>query len=446
MKHVVTFLTIVLLHPLATLRAAEDAALTLHFGDGQQETLSRFEELPQALAKITAAGDRRLVVKGQHKLQGAVHLAVSPGQLIIEGTSPDAALDLGELPASEAALCLEVGNFEVRGLTLRNGSAWSVQISQDVRYQLAHLRILDARGGGIVVWGPCGVDREGLVGNRVEHCSIERFNTLKAKWTSDGISVRDNQATIAHNVIRDSATETMGIRAMGAGNRIEANLVQNVGTGDAGGIYLWAGEAIYTAVGSVVRHNIVVGTPRGVYLDDGTCAARVEQNYLIDCREAAIFIGGGRDNVVNENIALGCPILAHIDNRRSGWRDLPEKAVMFSAAGARLQDALRNETLRARIAAGGLDVKGFETLPEATFNQPNDNRVAGNVMMPPGVEIRWQNYARFDEALVGSATDPAMPNRMLSAPSTDWRQLSAKALGISSMPDVAELLSALSAP
>ena len=412
-----------------------------------REPLSHFEELPQVLSKTTVAGDWRLVVKGQHSLRDAVHLSLRPEQrLVIEGDSPEAVLDLGELPPKEAAICLEVGHFEVRGLTLRNGPAWSVQISQGVRYQLEHLRILDARGGGIVVWGPCGLDQNGPAGNRIEHCVIERFNTLAAKWTSDGISVRDNQTLIARNVVRDSATETMGIRVMGAGNRIEGNLVQGVASGDAGGIYLWAGEAIYTAVGNLVRHNIVVGAPRGIYLDDGTCAARVEQNYLIDCREAAIFIGGGRDHVVRENVVLRCPILAHIDNRRTGWRDLPEKAAMFSAARVRLQNALRNETLRARIAAGGLDVKAFDTLPEPAFNQPVGNRIIGNVLMPPAVEVRWQNYASPKDGLVGIATDPAIPNRLLPVPSTEWTRLSAKAFDIASMPDVTELFRAFSEP
>ena len=446
-NQIIFTLTVLLLAESAALYAGETPSLILHHANGHEETLSRIEELPTALAKITVAGDCRLVVKGQHKLHGAVHLSVRPEQrLVIEGNGREAVLDLGELPPKEAALCLEVGNFEMCGLTLRNGPAWCVQISQGVRYELTHLHILDARGGGIVVWGPCGVDQDGPVGNRIEHCVIERFNTLATKWTSDGISVRDNQAFIAHNVVRDSATETMGIRVMGAGNCIEGNLVQNVASGDAGGIYLWGGEAIYTTVGNIVRHNIVVGAPRGVYLDDGTCAARVEQNYLIDCSTAAIFIGGGRDNRLDQNIALRCPILAHLDNRRTGWRDLPEKAGVFSTARVRLQKALRNDALRARIVAGGLDIKAFGTLPESAFNEPVGNLITRNILMPAAQELRWQNYAHPDQTLTGTATDPAQPNRIFSTPAGDWQTLSGKALGIPDMPDVSTLLQALPSP
>ncbi len=446
MKHLLIF-TVVLLAPSVAVLAAADSVLKLHHADGQEATLSRFEELPQALAKVAAGGDCRLVVKGPHKLRDAVHLSVPPAQrLVIEGDGPEAELDLGDLSPKDAALCLEAGCFEVRGLTLRNGPAWSVQISQGVRYQLSHVHILDARGGGIVVWGPCGIDQDGPAENRIEHCIIERFNTVKAKWTHDGISVRDNQTIIARNVVRDSPTETMGLRVMGAENRIEGNFIQNVGGGDSGGIYLWGGEAIYTAIGNVVRHNIVVGAPRGIYLDDGICAARVEQNYLIDCREAAVFIGGGRDHVVSENIAVRCPILAHIDNRRTGWRDLPEKSGVFTAARARLQNAVGNETFRTRMVDDGLDVTAFETLSEMDFNQPADNLIVNNVMMPPAVEVRWQNYASPHDALTGSALDAARPNRMIPLPSTKWEQLSAKAFDISGMPDVADLLKAVSGP
>ncbi len=58
------------------------------------------------------------------------------------------------------------------------------------------------------------MDQDGPEGNRIEKSSIERFNALAAKWTYDGTSVRDNQAVIACNVVRNSATETMGIRVM----------------------------------------------------------------------------------------------------------------------------------------------------------------------------------------------------------------------------------------
>jgi hypothetical protein len=421
--------------------ATDTASLKLRHADGQEGVLNRLEELPTALAAILGEGELRLVVKGRHKLLKCLHLQLHAGQrLVLEGDRENAVLELGELPVDAAAICLDAGQFEVRNLTMLHGPAWSVQISGGVHYDIVGLRILDARGGGIVAWGPCGVDQDGPAGNRIEKCSIERFNRAGAKWTNDGISVRDNRAVITGNIVRDSPTETMGIRVMGAANRIEGNLVKDVAKGDAGGIYLWGGEAIYTGVGNILRHNIVAGASRGIYLDDGTCAARVEQNYLIDCPEAAIFIGGGRNNLLSENIALRCPVLAHVDNRRVGWRDFPEKSAMFAAARARLTTALRDESFRAAITAGGLDVKAFETLPEATFNEPSDNRIIDNVLMPAALEIQWQNYARPKETLLGRATDPMLPNRLLPIRDIDWKELSGRALGISDMPDVTALL------
>ncbi len=450
MKAALACIIALLLAPLAVppgSRGAGTPSLTLCGPVGSRRTLDAIGELPAALAGMADDGDLRVVVAGRHELREAMHLGVRATQrLILEGGPEEAVLELGALPMEGAAVCLEGGSFEFRGLALHHGPAWSVQVSGGVCYQLRGLRIRDARGGGIVVWGPCGVDQAGQPGNRIEGCVVERFNTAGAKWTHDALSVCDNGAVIARNIIRDSPTETMGIRVMGAGNRIEGNLVKNVATGDAGGIYLWAGEAIYTAAGNVVNDNIVVGASRGIYLDDGTCAARVEGNYVADCREAAVFVGGGRDNRVDRNVALRCPILAHIDNRRVGWRDLPEKAAMFSAARTRLADALRDPAVRARLAEGGLDVKAFETLDEPGFNEPAGNRVTRNILMPPALEIRWQNYAWPDQPLGGAATDPDGPNRMAPAPDGDWRKLSVAAPDGVGMPAIADILKALPNP
>lgn len=443
MKPMLTLLPALLLAPLVALRGADGPTLTLHHAGGHVEVLNHIEELAERLAQTTAAGDLRLVVGGEHVLRNPVRLALQTGQrLLIDGNGPDALIDLGKLPETKAAICLESGEFEVRGLSLRNGPAWCLQISDGVCYRLARLRILDARGGGIVVWGPCGIDCRGRSGNRIEECLVERFNTTNAKWANDALSISDNAAVIARNVIRDSPTETMGIRVMGAGNHVESNLVENVSNGDAGGIYLWSGEAIYTAVGNVVRHNIVVGSARGIYLDDGTCATRVEQNYLVDCREVAVFIGGGRDNRVDQNIALRCPIFAHLDNRRIGWRDLPEKAAMFAAARIRLAKALQISEDRTRINSAGLDVRAFETLDESVFNEPAGNLIIRNLLIPTGQQLRWQNYASPGHALTGSATDSARPNLTSLRSTDDWRVLTSDIPG---MPPVQALLKCMPA-
>jgi hypothetical protein len=427
--------------------AAEAPSLTLHRPDGQTEAVNRFAELPTHLAKSTAAGNWRLEVRGENMLRGGVHLTLAAGQrLVIEGSGPEAGFELAEVPPDQAAIYLDAGSFEMHGLTLRHGPHWCIEVARGVPYHLAQLHVLDARGGGIAVWGPLGVDQDGPTNNVIEHCLIERFNTVGAKWQNDGISLRDNQARVSANVVRDSPTETMGIRVMGAGNYIDGNLIQNVSVRDSGAIYLWGGEGIYTAVGNFVRHNVIVGAECGIYLDDGTSAAQVGKNYLIDCRGAALYVGGGRDNSVRENVALRCPVFARLDNRRTGWPTLPEKAKIFSSARVRLKKALARKSVRDRLAAGGLDVKAFGNLSEADFNRPEGNRISGNVLMPPAEELKWQNYARPYEPLTGKAADPALPNRQLPASVTDWQQLSAQAVGIQNMPDVAEILKGVGIP
>ncbi len=428
--------------------AADAPTLTLHGPDGQTQVVNRFAELPAQLAKSTAPGDWRLTVNGQNELLGGVHVSLATGQrLIIEGGGPDAGFEAAQVPPDQAAIYLDAGRFEVHGLTIRHGPHWSLRVADNVRYHLSQLRILDARGGGIAVFGPHGVDQKGPTNNVIEHCLVEHFNTDGAKWKNDGILLQDNQARVSANVVRDSPTETMGIRVMGAGNYIDGNLVQNVSSKDSGAIYLGAGDGIYTAVGNFVRHNVVVGAQCGIYLDDGTCAAQVGKNYLIDCRGAALYVGGGRDNSVRENVALRCPVFAQMDNRRSGWPALPEKAKTFSDARARLKKAVNQKDLRERLVAAGFDVNAFEKLSKEDFNRPEGNRLAGKVLMPPAMEIKWQNYFHPGEPIVGITTaDPALPNRQLPASVTDWQQLSGNAVGIQNMPDVAEILKGIGSP
>ncbi len=89
-------------------------------------------------------------------------------------------------------------------------------------------------------------------------------------------------------------------------------------------------------------------------------------------------------------------------------------------------------------------MNAFETIPEIDFNQPVGNRIVGNIVMPPAEEVRWQNYAAPTKYSSGRALKAAIPNRLLPILSTDGAQLSAKTVGVSGMPDVAELLKAIS--
>ena len=56
----------------------------------------------------------------------------------------------------------------------------------------------------------------------------------------------------------------------------------------------------------------------GVYLDDMECGVEVYGNVLYRIPRA-ILAGGGRDNLIRNNLIVDCPISIHIDNRAMNW-------------------------------------------------------------------------------------------------------------------------------
>ncbi len=135
-----------------------------------------------------------------------------------------------------------------------------------------------------------------------------------------GIGGVGNRA--AHNLI-DNAPHC-AILFGGNDHRIEYNEIHSVcyEANDAGAIY--AGRD-WTMRGTVIRDNYLhhINGFRGrgcvgVYLDDMFCGATIADNVFYKVTRAA-FIGGGRDNIIENNLFLDCPRAIHMDARGLGW-------------------------------------------------------------------------------------------------------------------------------
>ena len=93
-------------------------------------------------------------------------------------------------------------------------------------------------------------------------------------------------------------------------------------TGDVGAFYMgrdWSQRGI------LIRHNFFhdIHGPHthgamAVYLDDAASGIRVFGNIFLRAGRAA-FIGGGRDNTVENNIFVDCAASVHVDARGVGW-------------------------------------------------------------------------------------------------------------------------------
>ena len=116
----------------------------------------------------------------------------------------------------------------------------------------------------------------------------------------------------------------MAIGFGGNENVMELNEIHHVcqETGDVGVFYTGRD---WTVRGNVIRYNHIhdVSGPglygaQGIYLDDAASGNLVIGNFI--CKTArAMLLGGGRDNVLENNLMVDCGESIHFDNRGLNW-------------------------------------------------------------------------------------------------------------------------------
>ena len=153
--------------------------------------------------------------------------------------------------------------------------------------------------------------------HNIENNHVHHYARRKRTYTP-AISVAGVGSRIAHNLINDGPH--MALTATGNDHLLEYNEIHNVvyESGDAGAYYVGRD---YTQRGMVLRHNywhdIAGETGYGgmtIYLDDQHCGHTIHGNLFERCSNAA-FIGGGDDNIVTNNVFVGCRGSVHIDSR-----------------------------------------------------------------------------------------------------------------------------------
>jgi hypothetical protein len=138
-----------------------------------------------------------------------------------------------------------------------------------------------------------------------------------------------------------------GVMLMGVGNVARANLIANgphtgltfygndhlveynelhtlaTETGDVGAIYTGRD---WTARGNILRYNFLhdikgpgLHGARGIYLDDQASGTSVEGNLFVRV-DRPVFIGGGRDNMVDNNLFIESSPAIHLDGRGRSWQ------------------------------------------------------------------------------------------------------------------------------
>ncbi|MBN8215768.1 MAG: right-handed parallel beta-helix repeat-containing protein [Spirochaetes bacterium] len=218
-----------------------------------------------------------------------------------------------------ALVARQGAELRLAGCTLRNTGSYGLSL-EGRNLAVLGCDLYQLGDGGMQV---SGGDRKTLTpgGNLVENCHIHHYGRWDAMYKG-GIHLNGVGNSARRNLIHDGPHTAI----FWAGNELvmELNEIHSVvyESGDAGAIY--AGRD-WTMRGVKVRNNYfhhIYGFEgrgaNGVYFDDQYSSAEMVGNILWKVPKA-LLLGGGRDNLVANNLFLECDKAVHIDARGLGW-------------------------------------------------------------------------------------------------------------------------------
>ena len=199
--------------------------------------------------------------------------------------------------------------------TVRNIGNHGIVIEGGQRCEVAACDVHHCGDSGIIL---SGGDRATLQASR--HRAIDNHVHHMGEWSrcyQPGIRVSGVGQRLEHNLIHDGPHN--GILLSGNEHVIEYNHVHHVcqESGDVGAFYMGRD---WTECGNVIRHNFFHHTQgvgmgsMAVYLDDCASSTTIFGNIFYECRRA-VFIGGGRNNRVENNIFIDCEPAVQLDGR-----------------------------------------------------------------------------------------------------------------------------------
>lgn len=221
----------------------------------------------------------------------------------------------------EAITIRESQDIEIAGCTIRWTGGRAISIDGGQRIGVSRSLIEDAGEGGVRL---SGGDRKLLqpAGHFVEDTVIRRFSRLGRTYRP-AVALEGVGNRAEGNAISDGPH--MAIFFSGNEHVIALNEISAVvaGTSDAGAIYTGRD---WTAQGTVIKHNFIHDVRgrdatfdvKGVYLDDFASGITVDAN-LFARVDQPVFIGGGRDNVMRNNVFIASNPAIHIDGRGRTW-------------------------------------------------------------------------------------------------------------------------------
>jgi hypothetical protein len=282
-------------------------------------------------------------------------------------------LDFGATRGHAISISGGAGNL-IAGCRMRLIGNYGVWVDRGKRHGVLSCDIENTGDGGVWL---IGGDRQTLEpgGHFVENCHFQK----QGRWSLcyvPSIIISGVGQRAAHNLIHDHPH--CPILYSGNDHRIEWNEIHHVAleTGDVGAIY--AGRD-WTFRGNIIQYNFIHHTggvgmgSMGVYMDDCVSGAEIVGNIFYQVKRA-VFLGGGRDHRVENNIFVECHPAVEIDGR--GLDKSPVWSNMVYQFMKQQLLAVPQQLYRSRYPAiGDLD-RYYQT---AGGVPPENNRVARNI-------------------------------------------------------------------
>jgi len=309
------------------------------------------------------------------------------------------------------------------GCRLRNLGNLGVSISGGTNHGVASCDIIDTGDGGVSL---SGGDRQTLTpgGHFVENCHFQR----QGRWSKcyvPAVLLGGVGHRVSHNHIHDHPH--CAILFNGNDHLIEFNDIHHIAleTGDVGAIYTGRD---YSFRGNRIRHNYIHETggvgmgSMGVYMDDCVSGTEVFGNVFYKVHWA-MFIGGGRDHGVENNLFVECDPAVRADGRGLDkspvWHEMVNDYMRQQLT--RVPSALYRERYPAMKSLDafygppdGAPIVGdaFKGVP------PENNVIARNVCIGKWLDVGWHaKKEMFDvrDNFVTNATN------QVAAPSDGFR-------------------------
>ena len=215
------------------------------------------------------------------------------------------------------------GNVRVVACTIRNMGNWAVKVYGGSKHGVVGCDVYQTGQGGVHLEGG---DRKTLTA--AGHYADNNHIHHTARWDpvyQQAITVFGVGNRATHNLIHHVPHVAIGFT--GNDQTIEYNEIHTAvfQSNDAGAIYTSPPDETWSMRGHKIRYNYlhdIHGFENkgclGVYLDDCFSSADISGNVFYDVA-TAILIGGGRDNIMTNNLFIRCGRAFSIDARGLGW-------------------------------------------------------------------------------------------------------------------------------